>query len=74
MSTKRPKTRPPFDPDSVSNSLDFDSLEERIRGEDLILDTETRKSREAADVKKKLDAGEVDRRLAELKKKIGKKK
>lgn len=69
---KIPKPPPQFDPDAVSNSMDFDSLEDRIRGDDRMRESENKKKREEAEIKKKLDSAEVDRRLEELKKKIKK--
>lgn len=61
-----------LDPSTVINNLDFDSLEDKIRGQEILDESETRKQREARDVKKKLDQSEVERRLQELRKKINK--
>ena len=67
-----PPARPSINPDTAMNDLDFDSLEEKIRGEDILAESEMRSHRESREVKKKLDESEVDRRLAELKKKLKK--
>lgn len=68
------RTSVPLDPSTVMNNLDFDSLEDKIRGEDILADAESRKLIEAREVKKKLDSSEVDRRMKELQDKIGRKK
>lgn len=75
MTRKRKSTppapaKPPFNPATALDHLDFDSLEEKIRGEEILIEGETRSQREARDIKKKLEKTEIDRRLEELRKKI----
>jgi hypothetical protein len=60
----------PFDPDAMGNNMDFDSLEEKIRGDEFLTNEELKKAKEEREVKKKVDEYEVDKRLEELKKKI----
>lgn len=50
--------------------MDFDSVEDTIRGEELLRDAERKKDEEARKIKKELEKKEVERRLQELKKKI----
>lgn len=76
MKSRKQSTPPPspsFDPEFVTNPMDFDSLEEKIRGDEIMQNEEFKKIKEEREVKKKLDEGEVDRRLEELKKKVKKK-
>lgn len=68
--TDIPPVTAPFNPSSALDHLDFDSLEEKIRGEEILIEGETRNQREARDIKKKLEKTEIDRRLEELRKKI----
>jgi hypothetical protein len=70
----KPSIPPPqsLEPDEVMNRLDFDSLEDRIRGDEAMQSEDSRRLIESRNVKKKLDESEVDRRLAELKKKLRK--
>jgi hypothetical protein len=49
---------------------DFDSLEEKIRGEEIILAAEQKLSKEENDIRKKLNETEIDRRLKSLRDKI----
>lgn len=80
MPQKKKPSPPPLpssqatDSATAMNNLDFDSLEDKIRGNEILQDAETRSSREAREVKKKLEAVEVDRRMEELRRKIGAKK
>jgi hypothetical protein len=64
----------PFDPDPLGNGMDFDSLEEKIRGDEFLTNEEFKKAKEEREVKKKIDEFEVNKRLEELKKKIKPKK
>ena len=70
--TLRDKKNPPspFDQDPLGNGMDFDSLEEKIRGEEFLTDEEFKRAKEEREVKKKVDEYEVNKRLEELKKKI----
>ena len=64
--------RPPLPtPEAFTRQISFDSMEDRIRGEELMRDEENQKLKEAQDVKKKLESAEVDRRLEELKAQLG---
>ena len=78
MPKKKPAGPPPSTAptnfSSAIDNLDFDSIEEKIRGEEILVEGETRRAREAHDVKKKLDQAEINRRMEELKKKIDRKK
>lgn len=79
MSPKKKATPPaptpkPIDPEAAMKDLDFHSLEEKIRGEEILIDAETRSLREAREVKKKLDESEIDRRMEALRNKVGRKK
>lgn len=77
MKSRKTPIPPPstsFEPEFVTNPMDFDSLEEGIRGDEILMNEEYKKIKEERDVKKKLDDSEVDRRLEELKKKIKPKK
>ena len=58
-------------PEAFSRQITFDSLEDKIRGEEMLQNQEQKKLQEERDVKKKLDDSEVERRLAELKNKLG---
>lgn len=59
---------------AAMDNLTFDSIEEKIRGEEILVESETRSLREAQEVKKKLEQAEIDRRMKALKDKIGRKK
>ena len=77
MKSRKPTDLPPstsFDPEFVTNPMDFDSLEEKIRGDEIMGNEEYKKIKEEREIKKKLDDSEVDRRLEDLKKKIKPKK
>jgi len=54
--------------------MSFDSMEDRIRGEEMLQLEENKKIKEAQEIKKKLDSAEVDRRLEQLRKQLGLKK
>ncbi len=58
-------------PEAFTRQITFDSMEDRIRGEDMMREEENLKLKEAQDVKKKLESAEVDRRLEELKAQLG---
>lgn len=77
MSPKKKATPPapaPINPEAAMKDLDFHSLEEKIRGEEILIEAETRSLREAREVKKKLDESEIDRRMEALRNKVGRKK
>jgi hypothetical protein len=61
----------PLEPDQVMNELSFESLEDKIRGEDVMISGELKNIRQREDDKKKFDSSELDRRLEDLKKKLG---
>jgi hypothetical protein len=67
---KRLPPSPFGEPDAFTNDMDFDSLEEKIRGDEFMQDEEFKKVKEEREVQKKIDEIEVDKRLEELKKKI----
>lgn len=54
--------------------MNFDSMEEKIRGEDVLAQHENSSSQEEQKIKKALDKKEVDRRLEELRRQLGLKK
>jgi hypothetical protein len=58
-------------PEAFSRQISFDSMEDRIRGEEKIREEENLKLKEGQDVKKKLESVEVERRLEELKAQLG---
>jgi hypothetical protein len=58
-------------PEAFTRQITFDSMEDRIRGEEMMMEQEQQKLKEAQDVKKKLESAEVDRRLEELKQQLG---
>jgi hypothetical protein len=58
-------------PEAFSRQITFDSMEDRIRGEERMREEEDQKQKEAQDVKKKFESIEVDRRLEELKAQLG---
>ena len=68
-----PAPQPLPSSDAFVRQMTFDAMEDRIRGEEMLQHEENKKSKEAEDVKKKLDSAEVDRRLEELRKQILKK-
>jgi hypothetical protein len=53
-----------------TSDWDFESLEEKIRGEEILLESELKLTKEEREVKKKLDSIEIDRRLKALREKI----
>jgi hypothetical protein len=68
---KKPLPPAPFgDPDVFANDMDFDSLEEKIRGDEFLQNENLKKIKEEREVQKKMDEIEVNKRLDELKKKI----
>ena len=58
----------------VPQNLSFDSMEDRIRGEEKLMEEEGKKLKEERSIQKKLQDVEVDRRLDELRKQLGLKK
>jgi len=57
--------------EAFTRQITFDSMEDRIRGEERMREEENQKLKEAQDIKKKLESAEVDRRLEELKAQLG---
>ena len=49
-------------------------MEAKIRGEEIMMQEDNKKAKDVADLKKKLDKTEVDRRLEELRRQLGLKK
>jgi hypothetical protein len=71
-STQVPSSNVPLPtPEAFSRQITFDSLEDRIRGEDVLQEQEQKKDREERDIKKQLDSAEVDRRMEELRRQLG---
>ena len=69
-----PLSTPPLSmplPNPVSPTMNFDAMEDQIRGEEIMLQQENKKIKEAREVKKQLDKTEVDRRLEALRKQLG---
>ena len=60
--------------DDFSRQMSFDSMEDRIRGEEILQQAENKKLKESQEIKKSLDSAEVDRRLEQLRKQLGLKK
>ena len=60
--------------EGVTGDLNFDAMEDKIRGDEILLKEDSRKAREAQALKKKMKGIEVDRRLQELRKQLGLKK
>jgi hypothetical protein len=61
----------PLTPPNVINDLDFDAMEDRIRGEEIMMHQENQKLREQEKVKKALTEKEIDSRLEELRNRLG---
>lgn len=61
-------------PDEFSRRITFDSLEDKIRGEEMLQQQEQKRAKEERDIKKKLEATEVERRMEELRRQLGIKK
>jgi hypothetical protein len=66
--------RPPVDRVPSTGNLDFDALEDKIRGEELFLKEGLQKAKAERELKKKMDDQEIERRLKELRQKIEGKK
>jgi len=75
---------PPQAPASVSSSnpvlptaeaftrqITFDSLEDKIRGEEMLQDHEQKIVKEGRAIQKELESAEVDRRMEELRRQLG---
>ena len=60
----------PSAPLPTPSEWDFDSLEEKIRGEEVLLEQEGKLAKEDHEIKKKLNDTEIDRRLKTLREKI----
>lgn len=54
--------------------MEFDAMEEQIRGEEILVAEESAKAREEQKIKKALNDQEVDRRLEDLRRQLGLKK
>jgi hypothetical protein len=70
--SKKPASVPASPTPSLTtqSEWDFDSLEEKIRGEEILLEHEGKLAKEDQEVKKKLNDTEIDRRLKALREKI----
>ena len=64
------KKKETFDPFPSDDLDDFDSLEARIRGEEILLSEEYRKTKEQRAVTEELKDQEINKRLKELKESI----
>jgi len=64
----------PAAPAAVTGNLNFDAQEARIRGDEIMMQEESKKETEARNINKQLDDIEVERRLNELRKQLGLKK
>ncbi|PWT90026.1 MAG: hypothetical protein C5B54_07915 [Acidobacteria bacterium] len=64
------KKKEPFDSFPSDDLDDFDSLEARIRGEEILLSEEYRKTKEQRAVTEELKDQEINKRLKELKESI----
>lgn len=60
--------------EEFSRQLTFDAMEDRIRGEEVMQQQEQKKLKETQDLKKKMNEIEVDKKLDQLRKKMGLKK
>jgi hypothetical protein len=61
-------------PEAFDRQITFDSMEDKIRGEEMLNQEEHKRIKEAREIKKKLEASEVERRLEELRKQLKLKK
>jgi hypothetical protein len=66
-----PSNFPPPQSQSSSVTSNFDAAEDKIRGEELMMQGDLKKTKEVHEVKKALNDQEVDRRLEELRKQLG---
>ena len=69
--SKPDPTSPLSVPVNSVGPLTFDSLEDKIRGEEAMLEQENRKLRESQEIKKKLQESEVEKKLDELRRQLG---
>jgi hypothetical protein len=71
----RKKNTPPapaaFDPGQFENEINFDSMEDKIRGEEILFSNENQKLREHQKITKELTDKEVDARLRDLIQRLG---
>ena len=66
------RSNPPLPtPEAFSRQITFDSLEDKIRGEDVLQDEEQQTLKEGREIQKQLESAEVDRRLEELRRQLG---
>jgi hypothetical protein len=66
-----PPSYPPPTPQPSAVTSNFDSTEDKIRGQEIMMQGDLKKAKEAHEVKKALNDQEVDRRLEELRKQLG---
>jgi len=64
----------PLDSETVTRDLDFDAMEDKIRGEEMLMKSDLLKAKEALEIKKKFSETEVDKKLEQLRKQLGLKK
>ncbi len=58
-------------PPALPETGNFDVMEAKIRGEEIMMKEDLKKAKDAIDLKKKLDKTEIDRRLEELRRQLG---
>jgi len=66
-----PSTFPSSSQQASPVTSNFDLTEDKIRGQEIMMKSDSKKAKEEQDVKKKLNDQEVDRRLEELRKQLG---
>ncbi|MGH9856792.1 MAG: hypothetical protein ACRD4B_03010 [Acidobacteriota bacterium] len=72
VTTPLPSQNPALpSPEAFSRQITFDSLEDKIRGEDMIQEQEQTKLKEGREIQKELESAEVDRRLEQLRQQLG---
>jgi hypothetical protein len=57
--------------EAFSRQITFDSLEDKIRGEDMLQEQEQKNLKEGREIQKELESAEVDRRMEELRQQLG---
>lgn len=74
MAAKKSRRKAPpsqFDPSKVENDFNFDLMEAKIRGDEILLAEENKKRIELQKLNKELTDKEVDARLRDLIQKLG---
>lgn len=57
--------------EAFTRQITFDSLEDKIRGEEMMQEQEQKRIKEEQAIKKELDSVEIDRRMEELRRQVG---